>query len=171
MKRVAAVSLFVIASAFGVARAQAPGEEVRCKDGTTSISGKGACSHHGGVVREDAQAKPGPATTEANEYKKAGGNTQPMVYCKDGTTATQGRGACSNHGGIAKPGPDQPSQATRTKPSGYNPKGELNTPAPAKPAPGAATARCKDGTMSYATHHSGACSSHGGVAQWLDQQP
>jgi hypothetical protein len=33
--------------------------------------------------------------------------------------------------------------------------------------PGAATARCKDGTLSYSKHHSGACASHGGVAQWM----
>lgn len=31
-----------------------------------------------------------------------------------------------------------------------------------------ATAECMDGTLSYSQHHSGTCSSHGGVAQWLD---
>ena len=30
--------------------------------------------------------------------------------------------------------------------------------------PAGATARCNDGTYSYAAHHQGACSSHGGVA-------
>jgi hypothetical protein len=30
-----------------------------------------------------------------------------------------------------------------------------------------ATARCKDGAYSHAKGHSGACSHHGGVAQWL----
>ena len=29
------------------------------------------------------------------------------------------------------------------------------------------TARCSDGTLSYAAHDQGACSYHGGVAQWL----
>ena len=37
----------------------------------------------------------------------------------------------------------------------------------AAPPPGA-TALCKDGTYSYSQHHSGTCSHHGGVAQWLD---
>ena len=38
----------------------------------------------------------------------------------------------------------------------------------ASSAPSGATARCKDGTYSYAVHHQGACSHHGGVAAWLD---
>jgi hypothetical protein len=33
---------------------------------------------------------------------------------------------------------------------------------------GPPTAKCKDGTLSYAQHHTGACSNHGGVAEWLD---
>jgi Protein of unknown function (DUF3761) len=36
-------------------------------------------------------------------------------------------------------------------------------PAPAPAAPGGATALCNDGTYSYAAHHQGACSRHGGV--------
>jgi hypothetical protein len=35
-------------------------------------------------------------------------------------------------------------------------------------SPPGATARCTDGTYSYAVHHQGACSHHGGVAQWLN---
>jgi hypothetical protein len=35
-------------------------------------------------------------------------------------------------------------------------------------APARATARCRDGTYSYAKHHRGACSHHGGVAEWPD---
>jgi hypothetical protein len=34
-------------------------------------------------------------------------------------------------------------------------------------APAGATAKCNDGTYSFSQHHSGTCSSHGGVAEWL----
>ena len=33
--------------------------------------------------------------------------------------------------------------------------------------PAGATAQCVDGTYSFSQHHSGTCSGHGGVAQWL----
>jgi hypothetical protein len=33
--------------------------------------------------------------------------------------------------------------------------------------PEGATARCRDGTYSFSRHHSGTCSRHGGVADWL----
>jgi hypothetical protein len=36
--------------------------------------------------------------------------------------------------------------------------------------PTGATAKCKDGTYSKSKHHSGTCSSHGGVAEWLTAQ-
>lgn len=35
--------------------------------------------------------------------------------------------------------------------------------------PAGATARCNDGTYSFSEHHSGTCSYHGGVAEWLDE--
>ena len=38
-------------------------------------------------------------------------------------------------------------------------------------APPGATARCNDGMFSYSQTHSGTCSHHGGVAQWLAAGP
>jgi hypothetical protein len=40
-------------------------------------------------------------------------------------------------------------------------------PTPPNDAPPGATARCNDGSYSYAAHHQGACSHHGGVAVFL----
>jgi len=118
-----------------------------------------------------------------------------MVTCKDGTTAKAGRGACSRHGGVtteAKPTVAAPApvakkpiaekaieqkgiegkqiekkaieQKTTAKVAG-EPAGKAARKA-AAPA-GKATARCKDGSMSFAKVHTGACSRHGGVAKWL----
>jgi hypothetical protein len=39
---------------------------------------------------------------------------------------------------------------------------------PSTSAAGAPSAKCKDGTYSKSKQHSGACSGHGGVDQWLD---
>src|ERR1700694_3621352 len=46
---------------------------------------------------------------------------------------------------------------------------EVHSPAHSKTAapPVGATAKCRDGTYSFSQHHSGTCSYHGGVAQWL----
>jgi len=88
-----------------------------------------------------------------------------MVTCNDGTTAKAGRGACSHHGGVAKAGA-QAQPAAPPAPS-TAPKAETSRKQPAAPQ-GTATAKCKDGSYSYSKQHSGACSHHGGVAQWLD---
>lgn len=56
---------------------------------------------------------------------------------------------------------DQQTSAAAPRSSSYTPK----TSAPAVVDPGnGATAQCHDGTYSYAAHHQGACSHHGGVA-------
>jgi len=114
------------------------------------------------------------------------------VTCKDGTSSKGGRGACSGHGGINK------SAATTTAPAASAPAASTPAPAappaaaPSTPAktsaaktstaaastaksgssvntdPTGAIAKCKDGTYSHAKTHTGACSHHGGVANFLD---
>ena len=152
-------SLFV-ALALSLALAGAPAAKtstVTCNDGTTSKSGRGACSHHGGI----AASNPAPETAE----KPAKRGT---VTCKDGTTSNAGRGACSHHGGISAndEATQPPPAAAPSETSGTRTKKSAGA-APEKTA-GAATAKCKDGTMSHSAHHQGACSHHGGVAEWLD---
>ncbi|HEY4458896.1 MAG TPA: DUF3761 domain-containing protein [Pseudonocardiaceae bacterium] len=44
----------------------------------------------------------------------------------------------------------------------------VHDPESAASAPAGATAKCKDGTYSFSTHHSGTCSGHHGVAEWLN---
>jgi hypothetical protein len=101
-----------------------------CKDGTTSTAtGRGACSGHGGVQKAAAAAPDStaaPASTEsaspaaapapseaASKAAPAGkaaattGNTDPTgatAKCKDGTysKSKHHKGSCSHHGGVAE---------------------------------------------------------------------
>ncbi|WP_345354000.1 DUF3761 domain-containing protein [Actinoallomurus liliacearum] len=67
-------------------------------------------------------------------------------------------------GGTRTPKPHVPEpRVPKTHRATSRPKRTHSAPkAPDHPA--GATARCNDGTYSYAAHHQGACSHHGGVA-------
>jgi hypothetical protein len=99
--------------------------------------------------------------------------TGATAQCEDGSysSAQSRQGACSGHGGVATwlpntTAPPAPPVESEVPPADT----EVATRAPVTKAPiGAradATAKCKDGTYSFAKHHSGACSHHGGVAEW-----
>jgi len=147
--------------------------QVKCKDGTTSKAGRGACSHHGGV----AATVPDQSDKAAAPNKRAASDStqQSEVPCNDGTTSKAGRGACSHHGGVAGTAAQSDAknaEASRTDDSRQAPTSQAapqgRAPAASRQTPaGQPTARCKDGTMSYSQHRSGTCSRHGGVEQWL----
>src|SRR5262249_2516810 len=133
----------------------------------------------------DAKSK---ASSAADEAK----STDNTVLCKDGTRSKAESGACSHHGGVATTQPAQsglpPPSSARTGESGTGggttidpgapptsePVGNSPAPAPStksasqSPTPGTPDAKGQGGTFSYAKEHEGACSHHGGVAQWLD---
>jgi hypothetical protein len=106
--------------------------------------------------------------------KPANAPKSATAQCKDGTfsSAKTQQGACSKHGGVktwwgADTGAS--SKATEAKATaGSSSKAETKTATKTAPAdaPEGATAKCKDGTYSHAKTHSGACSHHGGVAEW-----
>ncbi|HVT39295.1 MAG TPA: DUF3761 domain-containing protein [Gemmatimonadaceae bacterium] len=158
-----------------VSGAQPASRTVTCKDNTTSKAGRGACSGHGGVAEaaatKGAPTKAPPAKAEpmkAAPMKTAdvpakGGADAKTVTCTDGSSSKSGRGACSGHGGIATGAPAKAATPPVTPPAPAKTAPPMATKAEGKP-----TAKCKDGTLSYAKNHSGACSSHGGVAEWLD---
>lgn len=117
-------------------------------------------------------------------------NAQATTKCADGTTSTaSGRGACSGHGGVAKKSSAKTAKSTaksETKAAAKTAtkseqkattkstaaatkvatKSAKTSTASATDANGA-TAKCKDGTYSHAASRRGACSKHGGVAEWL----
>lgn len=146
-----------------------------CKDGTTSaVSGRGACSGHGGV--STAATKAAQKTVKGEEKTaaataKATPNAQVTVTCGDGTTSTAtGRGACSGHGGVKAAAatskttnaPVAPAVASaKSKVAGTGDTDDNNA--------AGAVAKCKDGKYSHAATHKGACSRHGGVAQWMSK--
>jgi hypothetical protein len=146
-----------------------------CKDGTTSTAtGRGACSGHGGVQKAAAgSATSGAAPAHAAPTHEAPAVAAPATpavpagpaasgpsTCKDGTTSmATGRGACSGHGGVQKPSKSKPTA-----------EGTAAAPAVAAAGPAGSTAKCKDGTYSKSQHHAGTCSHHGGVAEWLAPQ-
>ncbi len=116
-----------------------------CKDGTTSTTtGKGACSHHGGVDKTKSAsngavtktpAAPAPAPTAAPAPARA---PAPAPTTKAPTT----------------PPPSKMNSSTSGKSETMDPTGAI--------------AKCKDGLYSHSKSHSGTCSNHGGVSQWLD---
>lgn len=148
-----------------------------------------------GESAKESMAK-GQAKAAAKADEKA---AEMTVVCKDGSTAKGGRGACRGHGGVDKAATAKSTSAAATPavpatppvvppaatpaapPTPATPPARATPPVPA--ASGAAatqagqamdkkgppTARCKDGSLSYAKHHTGACARHGGVQEWLDK--
>jgi Protein of unknown function (DUF3761) len=175
---------------------------VKCKDGTTSTAtGRGACSGHGGVDQAATKVEQKTVKTEekaATAAVKRTKGTQVTQTCADGTTTTAtGRGACSGHGGVKAARvtskatgaeipitplpPTSPTPPPPRKPALVSPKAPAAKPEPERSEkstvagsgggedknPAGAIAQCKDGMYSHAKNHTGACSRHGGVARWL----
>jgi hypothetical protein len=181
---VAAVSAMPLASLRGQAVA------TTCKDGTTSTaSGRGACSGHGGVNKAAVKQQKKVVKTEVKAAKSVANRTpgaQVTTLCADGTTSNStGRGTCSGHGGAKgaevtskKTGAAIPAPSTAAPPV-PRASARAQTRANANSAvvagsgaaddnnPVGAIARCKDGLYSHAVHRRGACGHHGGVATWM----
>jgi hypothetical protein len=130
---------------------------VICKDGTASaVSGRGACTGHGGVDKDASKAEKKVVKAEQKEVKaeektavKTAKHTGTMVMCTDGTESEPGRGACGHHGGIRVAGAAVASSRAEDR------------------DPAGAIAQCKDGLYSHASTRRGACSRHNGVAKWM----
>jgi len=123
---------------------------VTCKDGTTSTAtGRGACSGHGGV---DKAAKTA-AKTSAKVAK-----TEAKADTKTAKAETKA---------VAKETKATAKAATKSTSADVKQTPKIANATAANTDPTNATAKCKDGTYSHAATHRGACSRHGGVAEWL----
>ena len=136
------------------AQAKPANATAQCKDGTysTAQSKRGACSGHGGIqtwyadesAKADAKAAVKSTKSAAKDAGKATADASKSV-------AKEGKSAAKSAGAAASKATQATANAIKPKPSD---------------APQDATAKCKDGTYSNAKQHRGACSSHGGVAEW-----
>jgi hypothetical protein len=85
---------------------------VRCADGTMSVGGRGACSHHGGIASSQARTESRDTRTTRTQRETKSDRPwwgdeglrehEPMARCVDGTISysKHHRGTCSNHGGV-----------------------------------------------------------------------
>lgn len=163
MHRILSYRSLLVATAIALAplavNAQATAA-VTCKDGTTSAAtGRGACSGHGGVDKAAKSAK--QSTKAAKADTKAAAKTETKAVAKNETKA--GNKAKQE----AKQEVKAEKTASRTTASDVKQSAKVANATAANTDPTNATAKCKDGTYSHAATHRGACSRHGGVAEWL----
>ena len=134
-------------TALGASAVQAQtGRTSVCKDGTTSnVSGRGACSSHGGVNLEATRIAKEKARL-AEEARHAGRKTKRAV------AAGEVKVDRAEEKASAAVKADKREMGRR--------RGEDNEAA-------GAIAQCKDGMYSHAKSTRGACSRHGGIARKL----
>jgi len=127
-----------------------------CKDGTTSTAtGRGACSGHGGVDKRAKVAKVAKSDAKAtSKAAKADVKADTKAAKADAKVAkSESKSEVKATTKAAKTATAPVATASKTTASNTDPTG--------------ATAKCKDGTYSHAQTHRGACSRHGGVSEWL----
>ena len=124
---------------------------VTCTDGTTAPhGGRGACSKHGGIKKDAA-----PAATAAAPAAPAAA----AAPAKAAAPAAAPAAAATPAAAAAPAAAAKPAAAAATAATGAH---SVNSDATG------ATAKCKDGSYSHSKTHTGTCSKHGGVGEWLD---
>lgn len=166
---------------------RAGAQATTCTDGsTTSATGRGACSGHGGINKAATRAVTKAQKKEVKAEQKAAVKeakaTGDQVACADGSMSAAGRGACSHHGGVRVAGAATvptahestlPASVPANAPARHESRAEPHAAAAVASGhaddndPTGAIAECKDGLYSHATNRRGACSRHHGVAKWL----
>lgn len=146
--------------------AQAPaGATAKCQDGTysTATSSKGRCSAHGGVASLITTRKTSSRSTAATARTPA---KTSRTSATPRSTRNATKSASTSSRSTKRTAPAR-SEAPAATPSGNAAPAAIPTVRSPAGAPAGATALCKDGTYSTSKVHTGACSHHGGVGQWL----
>ena len=141
---------------------------VTCKDGTASAAtGRGACSGHGGVdkaaskaAKRRAKAAKAEAKAEAKEAKEETKTATKDAKQENKTAERETRVPARETRAAER-------SVSRSVSSDVRQTNKIPNATASNTDPTNATAKCKDGTYSHAATHRGACSRHGGVAEWL----
>jgi hypothetical protein len=149
----------------------------QCKDGsyTTAKSKQGACSGHDGVqtwyadekgVKDNAKAAAKSTEKAGASAGKATADAAKVVGkdAKDGATAA-GKATASGAEKAATATKEGALTAAKATGNAAASVAHAIKPKPSD-APKDATAKCQDGSYSKAAQEQGACSGHGGVADW-----
>jgi hypothetical protein len=138
---------------------------VTCKDGTTSsATGRGACSGHGGV---DKSAKASGKAAKADaKVAKADVKADEKMAKADTKSDVKANKAAAKESKAAEKATSK-AVSSDVKETGKSANATAARTTAANTDPTNATAKCKDGTYSHAATHRGACSRHGGVSEWL----
>ncbi|MFD0327114.1 DUF3761 domain-containing protein [Streptacidiphilus monticola] len=122
----------------------------------------------GGAPANPANLRPVPLTRATRDDRLE--NTLHDAVCSGAMTlaTAQTKIAAAKAGeplsAVPTTSPAGPPSTTRSP--APPPSQPATTPPRSTAAPNGATALCRDGSLSFAAHHQGACSHHGGVAQW-----
>ncbi len=143
-----------LALALGLSSGALAADRVTCQDGTTSVAGRGACRGHGGVAKRSARK-------EGVKAKAKGAEEHARASVSKERREASARGREASHRVQARTPEARRAEPTRAREARARPE--------SSDAAGA-IARCADGTYSHAKTHSGACSRHGGVAEWMDRR-
>lgn len=167
MHRILSYRSLLVATAIALApfavNAQATAA-VTCKDGTTSTAtGRGACSGHGGVDKaaKAAAKSASKAAKQSTKVAKAESKDEVKAETKAKQETKQETKAAAKETKAAE------KATSKSVSSDVRQTNKIPNATAANTDPTNATAKCKDGTYSHAATHRGACSRHGGVAEWL----
>ena len=165
------------------AQARPADATAKCKDGTysTAQTRQGACAGHDGVQTWYAGGKTKAAAKDAKEdtkdaakstkraAKNAGKATKDAGETVGEKSKDVGKDVAKGTKGVAKDVAKGTKGVAKDVAKGSKDIAkDVKDDVKARPAsaPADATAKCKDGTYSEAKTHQGACSNHGGVAEW-----